>query len=399
MKAYSSEHGILYVDDEPVALKYFKKELGDEFSILTAAHADEALAILEKDAGRIGLVMTDQKMPGCTGVQLLEKIRHMYPTIIRILVTAYADVDSAVEAVNTGAIFKYIRKPWELPDLRVTLMRALNFFTIQRERDDLLKEKLSTFQQLVTSDRLRNLTLLAACLEPRFRNSLSAVDAYRKMLSSIPAPERFQGVSWDDRGSLANREAEAMLYLITSISETLERPVHCFDAPASLEEVLRPLTVEGEDGCITANFQFSPSLPPLKANRGQLLKVFRTVASIVGGSDEQRTSVALHAQEVQATPGRRMIEVHVVGSEEESLTSSSDVMHGNEPSSKRLGLDFVICYFLVFHHGGDIRILDERHTKISVTLPCDPLDVPSVPHDEHIFKDLLHQKTNWEMFN
>ena len=118
---------LLYVDDEEKALKYFQRAFGDTFRIFTAPNAAEGLRILEVHRGEIALILTDQRMPGETGVQFLEKTRQVHPRAIRMLVTAFADLNDAIGAVNTGAIYKYITKPWDVPTLKsakaVTSMR------------------------------------------------------------------------------------------------------------------------------------------------------------------------------------------------------------------------------------------------------------------------------------
>ena len=85
---------ILYVDDEEKSLKYFRKAFESQFVILTAPTAREGLQLLEENKDRIGLLMTDQRMAGEKGVWLLEKARLLRPRIIRILVTAYADMEA-----------------------------------------------------------------------------------------------------------------------------------------------------------------------------------------------------------------------------------------------------------------------------------------------------------------
>ena len=116
--------------------------------------------------------MTDQRMPGEKGVWLLEKARQLRPRIIRILATAYADMDAAIAAVNTGAIYKYVTKPWDPPQLENTLKRGLEFFMVQRERDQLLKEKMSVLHNMMIADRIVSLGLLAAGLSHHIRNAL-----------------------------------------------------------------------------------------------------------------------------------------------------------------------------------------------------------------------------------
>src|SRR5437667_7040258 len=169
---------ILYVDDEEMSLTYFVRAVEHEFRILTAANAQEGLQILEAHRDEIGLLMSDQRMPGEKGVWLLEKSRQLQPRIIRILATAYADMDAAIAAVNTGAIYKYVTKPWDPPLLENTIKRGLEFFMVQRERDQLLREKMSVLRNMMIADRIVSLGLLAAGLSHHIRNALVAVKTF-----------------------------------------------------------------------------------------------------------------------------------------------------------------------------------------------------------------------------
>src|SRR5260370_26146954 len=166
---------VLYVDDEEKSLKYFTRAFEDQFRIFTAANAQDGLKILEAHKDEIGVLMTDQRMPGEKGVWLLEKARQLRPRIIRMLATAFSDMEAAIAAVNTGAIYRYITKPSHPPQLETTLKRGLEFFIVQRERDQLLKEKMSVLHNMMIADRIVSLGLLAAGLSHHIRNSLSAV--------------------------------------------------------------------------------------------------------------------------------------------------------------------------------------------------------------------------------
>jgi len=102
------QFAVLYVDDEEKSLKYFSRAFADQFRIFTAPNAQDGLKIFEQHKDEIGLLMTDQRMPGEKGVWLLEKARQLRPRIIRILATAYSDMEAAIAAVNSGAIYKYV---------------------------------------------------------------------------------------------------------------------------------------------------------------------------------------------------------------------------------------------------------------------------------------------------
>lgn len=144
---------ILYVDDEEMSLKYFTRAFGDKFNILSAANAADGYRLLEEHRDEIALLMTDQRMPGEKGVEFLQRARRLHPEAIRILTTAYSDFDVAIEAVNSAAIYKYVTKPWDIPELEMTLKQACQFFTVQREHDLRLAAKFSEQQKPTAADR------------------------------------------------------------------------------------------------------------------------------------------------------------------------------------------------------------------------------------------------------
>src|ERR1019366_1800612 len=181
---------ILYVDDEEKSLKHFTQAFGDDFRIFTANHAQAGLKLLEEHADEIGLLMTDQRMPGEQGVWLLERARNLRPQMLRILVTAFTDMDAAIAAINSGAIYKFITKPWDPPQLELTLKQGLEFFMVQAERDQLLHEKMSVLRNMMIADRIVSLGLLAAGLSHHIRNSMVAVKTFLELAPMKMAEEK-----------------------------------------------------------------------------------------------------------------------------------------------------------------------------------------------------------------
>ncbi|WP_066732203.1 hybrid sensor histidine kinase/response regulator [Cupriavidus sp. D384] len=122
---------ILYVDDEEMACKYFARAVGSEYEVLSANGADEAVGILRAHHARISVLVTDFRMPGRDGGDLLRQVAQEYPQIVRILVTAYADKDMLLETVNSGEVFRILEKPIGVADVREILRLAGDRF---RER-------------------------------------------------------------------------------------------------------------------------------------------------------------------------------------------------------------------------------------------------------------------------
>lgn len=182
-----SRCSILYIDDEEKALKYFRMALASKFSVFTATSGEEGLALLRKESGKIGVVVSDQRMPGMIGAEVLGQVREEYPRVVRILTTAYSDLQSAILAVNKGHIYQYVVKPWEVPELEMVLHRAVDYHHVLSERDELLRLKMGTLQRIVCCDRVKwlLLTLGEGASGGVFRKALFTL---LRSLAAFPAP-------------------------------------------------------------------------------------------------------------------------------------------------------------------------------------------------------------------
>jgi two-component system probable response regulator PhcQ len=128
---------LLIVDDEANIIKSITRALMDDcYRIVTAMSGEEGLAKLRKH--EVDLVISDQKMPGMSGLEFLKKVRVNYPNILCIILTAYGDMDTVLAAINEVGVYKFILKPWDQMDLRITIKRALESRDLTRERDSLL---------------------------------------------------------------------------------------------------------------------------------------------------------------------------------------------------------------------------------------------------------------------
>jgi len=118
---------VLYIDDEPDNLVGFKASLRMDYHILTAVNIPQAMSALENNPD-IKVIFCDQRMPGTTGVDFFEEIRISYPLPVRILLTAYTDVESIINAINKGNIFRYVKKPWTEADIVSAIDEANKFY-------------------------------------------------------------------------------------------------------------------------------------------------------------------------------------------------------------------------------------------------------------------------------
>jgi two-component system, probable response regulator PhcQ len=158
---------ILYVDDEAMSLKYFERLVSPIAPVLTAGSVQEGRAVLREHAADIAVLVCDQRMPGEYGNELLRHARQNYPNIVRMLTTAYSELDEAIEAINTGEIYRYITKPWELESLRADLKNAMELADLRNERDELIRDKLLAQQSQLLGNRLAALLMVSAAVVHR----------------------------------------------------------------------------------------------------------------------------------------------------------------------------------------------------------------------------------------
>jgi diguanylate cyclase len=125
---------LLVVDDEPHVLQTVALEFASTFEVFTADSAAAAMQIFgNRD---VNLLLTDQKMPRVTGVELLEWVRERYPKTIRLLMTGHSEVDDAVEAINRGHVYQYLLKPWRTEELHHALHNACDRFLLERKAEE-----------------------------------------------------------------------------------------------------------------------------------------------------------------------------------------------------------------------------------------------------------------------
>lgn len=134
--AASAGWTVLCVDDEPSILSALKRVLrAEDCKVLQAGSGQEALALMEQQA--VDVVVSDMRMPGMDGAALLAQVRARWPDTARILLTGYADMKATVTAINEGQIYRYIHKPWDETELRLTVRQAAERRHLARERDQL----------------------------------------------------------------------------------------------------------------------------------------------------------------------------------------------------------------------------------------------------------------------
>ncbi len=402
---------ILYVDDEERSLTNFARAFGDQFRVFTAANAQEGFKLLEEHADEIGLLMTDQRMPGEKGVWLLERARQFRPRILRILVTAFADMDAPIAAVNSGAIYKYVSKPWDPPQLELTLRQGLEFYMVQTERDQLLHEKMSVLRNMMIADRIVSLGLLAAGLSHHIRNSLVAVKTFLDLAPSKMAEEKAaaDGLRNPDFWKDYHQNVQSQITKINSLLADLRtssdsNPATQFADEVSLGQAvgaaLETLKEQFTARKIEVENKIPDSLPVLHADKQKFYRLFELLfkdelAMLPAGS---RITIAAELQQKAKPEIILRISDNGPGLPQEALRVVCDpfVVQGAAPSE--YGINLMACFFIVHHHGGKIDAQSQpgRGSTFTLRLPLQPEPVVSSPDEADFLQKALLNEGLWE---
>jgi DNA-binding response OmpR family regulator len=153
--ASARKHRILLVDDEKAILTSLKRLLRNEpYEVVTASNAEEALRILEQAPAE--LIISDQLMPNKTGLELLREIRRRWPDTIRIILSGYTQVNTIIAAINEGAVYKFLAKPWNDEELKLHIRRAIEQHSLEKENCRMADEIIAQNRKLIELNKRLN---------------------------------------------------------------------------------------------------------------------------------------------------------------------------------------------------------------------------------------------------
>ena len=190
----SEKPEILYIDDEVDNLLVFKSAFRRHYKVHTAQSGEEGLEILkEKD---VSLVITDQRMPRMTGVQFLQHLPED-KDLIRMILTGYSDMESIIEAINTGKVYRYIVKPWDKEELKMTMDNAIEAFRLRRSNKQLIQELKNANEDLEhkVEERTQEVNLQKKEVEKLLLNILPAEVAHELKETGAATPRYYESVT------------------------------------------------------------------------------------------------------------------------------------------------------------------------------------------------------------
>lgn len=207
---------ILYVDDEQGNLTGFKFSFRRYYTIFLASSADEAMQIVKKN--KIKVVISDQRMPEKTGTELFEELIEIFPDIVRIILTGFSDMTAIVQAINKGKVYRYISKPWDKDEMKISIDNAIESYNLKEQNQQLISHLKETNQKLLhakrraeESDKLKSSFL--ANVSHEIRTPLNSIVGFSNLITST----EFSEPQRKEFSDIIQRNAEELITIINDI--------------------------------------------------------------------------------------------------------------------------------------------------------------------------------------
>lgn len=386
---------LLVVDDEPDLVQSVKDLLRFEFRVLGATRAAEGLKIASNEP--VQVVMTDQRMPEMTGVEFLACLRDRQPETVRLLFTAYSDLQAVMDAINKGNVYRYITKPFQADELKAVLRQAVDHYNLQAERNQLLKEVQEknallekANQELLQANDLKRAFIKVASHE--LRTPLTIVCGLAELAAS--GSQAGEG----SVGTLLNWMGQ-----IHQASQRLRERVDQMVEFLQTETFARPLAPREVDLAVLISAACEEVRSFIQRRKHQLHRdVPGDLGTVVVEPDKIHDSIVqLLVNAIKFTPdgGDLFVSARRVG--DEAVITVRDTGTGIEPeclprifdpfftrfdvshhrsgsyefNRRGLGLGLPVAKAFVEMHGGKLEVVSDvgRGTTVTITLPTVPV--------------------------
>jgi signal transduction histidine kinase len=367
---------LLVVDDEPLALKLAERVFEGESDIKLQATTSPRIGLEIATLEDIDLVIADQRMPEMSGLSFLGRLREIRPRALRLLLTAYPDMAVALQAINEGLVYRFVLKPWDLDDMRVTVRRTLETKRLSDEHDKLVAQLKNNYDELVRSERMAALGRLSAGIGHELSNAVTPLLAHIHVMEADVSRLAAGGV---DRLS-SIQESLAVMREAGKQLESLVRGVKGYARAAEPAPFDVNQAVLSAAQLLSHRFRHSIRLErelkavPLVRCRGP--EITQVVLNLLGNAAD-----AVEAREgaqvrVRTWPEGSKVRIEVAdngpGLDPDVAPRLFQPFVSTKASDGGTGLGLSICRSIVESHGGSIEAasLPGSGARFTVTLPA-----------------------------
>ena len=372
-KPIQEQYKILLVDDEESNLKMFVKEFKDRFALIACGSGKEALEILKREPS-IGVIVSDQRMRGMTGVELLERVKQLYPEITRVLITGYSDINAAMDSINQGAVYKYIQKPYDeektFEILKDALAQHVEILHIRQSIDDSKRRIKERFIEIYES--------VASGIAHHINNGLVPTKTFYELLPKKLNALKEGRCDEEFFGSFLNQAGEdlknvqkivAMFSWVRNchVEDFKEVPVeHLFLMDKETQAALQQRNIHLQK-------EIEPNLPPVLVDPLKTLEMISLLIKNCAKEAPEGSAIKIKAENGISSSVQIQISRQGPDYKSEEIPRLFDPFYKFDKSLKDgvSGLDLTNCYIIAAKHGSEIRVHSRpgKETSFSVELP------------------------------
>jgi len=378
--------GLLLVDDEPNNLLVLRGFLDDEerWVIHEASTGEEALAIAEKTP--LDVVVSDHRMPGMTGVDLLEKLRRIRPDVAGIVLTGYADMNALEAAINRANAFRFLRKPWEPADILEAIDQACahvsqrriieRMVTLLAERGEMLRSSFDEMkkqqQALLHLERIGTIGRLASGVTHDLGNMVASLREAEYQLSQHSASPELR-----ETFTLGLAHVEKILRTLKTLQDFAHAgKLEIAPAPTDPADVVRDaVTISRMDLHFRLRklvVDVAPALPPMQADRLKLSQALVNLIQNAVRATDKDAAVRIIANPLPDGGLELAVEDDGPGVEPEQRPRLFQPFSAGK-ASEGLGMGLYMARLIVESHGGTIRLVDRpRGARFELHIPAAP---------------------------
>lgn len=375
---------ILAVDDDEGNLVVLEEFLCDDYDIVTTTSPAEALQLVR--SGEFDMVISDQRMPDITGVELLREVRKLHPDTIRIIISAYSDAKAMLDAINVGEVYRFILKPWDPDQVEAVVREGLDYrlqrLVIQRLVNELHKKNLdleaamktlrTTQDRLLQTAKLATVGQLTSSIVRELKNHVTGVKLLADAVEKADVPAEFS-----EFVQLGVASAETLFELIGGLNAFAHKDRwklkrNSCDLNKLVETGLRVAHLDERAGQRNITLVAEPGLP----------------GAIIDGEKVRQVVVNLVLNALDATGAGGRVEITTFSADARTVSfrvrdngagMSPEVLEqlkGPFVSAREegLGLGLQVCRRVVEAHGGKMDILSapDQGTAVTIELPTEP---------------------------
>ncbi len=359
---------ILCVDDEIDNVEVLERTFRTSYHVMTATSGLEALKLLEQK--EVAVIISDQRMPQMTGVEFFQKSISSHPDTIRILLTGYSDISSVIDAINTGQVYRYITKPWDIHDLKSTVARAVERYSMHKELQQKTEDLKKAYEDLKSLDQTKSHFMLL--IHHELRTPLTIISNFLELLaqSGLGADQALYCQKIQSGADRLNELIFSVLEIMEAETGRLKPVKGSIHLKPIIEDLLSELQSFAKDRKQAFDLQISEDF--VCADQKIIKKVLKKLFQNAIKFSEPDRTISIRA----AHKEDQDIEVSITNTgptlSEETIRSILKPFTLNEDSmkhSKGLGLGLSLCQSLLKCHGSKLQIISQNNTiKVSFVL-------------------------------